>query len=512
MPPRPKSLVRCALLALALSSSTLGRSAVGQAPHDEAHPRSRSGVTLLQINDVYSTLPVDGLGGLARVAALKQDIAKSGRRPLLMIAGDFLSSSVASTVFKGAQMIEALNVAGLDVATLGNHEFDFGLDVLRQRMSEARWQWVVSNVIDRQTGLPIGGAAPYVVHAVGDLRIGIIGLCLTTEGMPRDRLAGIDLIDPLDAAAIYVPVLLSQKVDAIVALTHLTYDEDRALAEHFPDIDVIVGGHEHFPIASNVGRTLISKAGSEARFVARIDLSRRGAGPVERFYELIPMTSASREDPQAAAVIDAWEGRLDAEMARPIGRTRVILDGINTHVRTHETNLGNLIADAIRSEVDADIGIVNSGGIRGDRLYPAGALTRRTLLEMHPFGNIVCKLQVPGRLVLEALTHGVSKLPAAAGQFPQVSGLTYRVDLTALPERRLGDVRVGGAPIDPDKSYTLALPDYLIEGGDGYTMFAGVTPLVSHDTGRPLVSALESFITARGEIAPATDRRITITR
>ena len=106
-------------------------------------------------------MPIDGLGGLARVATLKQNLAKAGRTPFLVLAGDFLSPSVASSVFKGEQMIAALNAAGLDLATLGNHEFDFGDDVLIQRMREAKFQWVVSNVVDTATGQPIGGAAPY---------------------------------------------------------------------------------------------------------------------------------------------------------------------------------------------------------------------------------------------------------------------------------------------------------------------------------------------------------------
>ena len=135
--------------------------------------RSAAPVTFLQINDVYTTLPVDGQGGLARVATLKQNLAKAGRTPFLVIAGDFLSPSVASSVFKGEHMIAALNAAGLDLATLGNHEFDFGDDVLIQRMHEATFQWVVSNVVDTKTGQPIGGAAPYrrqdVRHAEGRL-------------------------------------------------------------------------------------------------------------------------------------------------------------------------------------------------------------------------------------------------------------------------------------------------------------------------------------------------------
>ena len=130
-----------------------------RAQQDDHRRRARGApLTILQINDVYSTLPIDGVGGLARVATLKQNIAAAGRTPLLILAGDFLSPSVASSTFKGAQMVAALNAAGLDLATLGNHEFDFGVDTLIERMRDARWQWVVSNVIDTDTGQPVGGA------------------------------------------------------------------------------------------------------------------------------------------------------------------------------------------------------------------------------------------------------------------------------------------------------------------------------------------------------------------
>ena len=130
---------------------------IARAQEEEtSSPRRGAPITILQINDVYSTVPVDGVGGLARVATIKKQLAAAGAHPLLMLGGDFLSSSVASTVFKGAQMIAALNAAGLDVATLGNHEFDFGVETLLTRMAEAKFDWVVSNVVDRQTHAMVG--------------------------------------------------------------------------------------------------------------------------------------------------------------------------------------------------------------------------------------------------------------------------------------------------------------------------------------------------------------------
>jgi 5'-nucleotidase len=201
---------------------------------------------------------------------------------------------------------------------------------------------------------------------------------------------------------------------------------------------------------------------------------------------------------------------MGAELEIPIARTRVALDGITARLRTSETNLGNLVADAIRTEASADVAIVNAGGIRGDRLHAPGPLTRRLLLEIHPFGNVVCKIAVPGRVILNALNHGVAELPLASGQFPQVSGLTMRVDMTAVPGSRVSDVRIVGQPLDLNRIYTVALPDYLLLGGDSYKLFAGQRVLIAAEDGTRVTTALESYVMARGEIAPAVERRIII--
>src|SRR4051812_14445794 len=144
-------------------------------------PRTRSQLTFLQINDVYTTVPIDGYGGLARIATLKQRLSPNGHPVIMALAGDFLSPSVASSGFKGEQMVAALNAAGLDYATFGNHEFDFGIDVLRKRMAESTFAWIVSNVLDAKTGRQIDGSVPYAVRTVGTLKVGFIGLCLTTS-------------------------------------------------------------------------------------------------------------------------------------------------------------------------------------------------------------------------------------------------------------------------------------------------------------------------------------------
>ena len=134
-------------------------------------------------------------------------------------------------------------------------------------------------------------------------------------------------------------------------------------------------------------RTLISKAGSDSRFVARIDVARQPSGRVDRFFELIPMTSAVADDPATAAVAASYEAKLGKELEVVIGSTRVPLDGESIHLRAAETNLGDFVADAMRADSGADITIINGGSIRGDKVYAAGPITRRTLIEIHPFGN-----------------------------------------------------------------------------------------------------------------------------
>ena len=502
------------LAALLLVTLAPGIRVSPSAQHDDpGSPRRVAPLTLLQINDVYSIAPVaNGQGGLARVATLKRNIAESGQTPFLVLAGDFLSSSVESTVFKGEQMIAALNAAGLDLATLGNHEFDFGTDLLIQRMSEARWQWVVSNVIDRRTGKPIGGAPPYVVRSFGSLKVGFLGLCLVNDGMRADTLKQIEIVPPLQAAAQYVPALTREGVDLIVAVTHLTFAEDRQLAERFPQIGVIIGGHEHFPITATENRTLISKAGSDAKFVARVDVNRTSSGIIERFFELLPITSALADDPGTKAIVDDYEARLGLELNHVVGSTAAPLDAVSVRLRAAETNIGDLIADAMRADANADIAIINSGGIRSDRVHAAGPITRRQILELHPFGNINCKLSVSGRTVLSALENGVARLPSAAGQFPQVSGLTMKVDARAPAGRRVSEVKVNGVALDPNRTYTLAVPDFLLDGGDGYAMLSGERVLVGRETGTLMALALEGYLAARGSVNPAIDGRITITR
>jgi 2',3'-cyclic-nucleotide 2'-phosphodiesterase (5'-nucleotidase family) len=376
-------------------------------------------------------------------------------------------------------------------------------------MQESKWVWVASNLVDAR-GNPPAGTVPYLVRTFGNLKVGFIGLISTTEQLGSKRLTGLVPTDAYAATARYLEVLEAEKVDAVVAITHLTIAEDEELADRFPGIDVVVGGHEHYPITVTRNRTLISKAGSEARFVARIDLDKRGPN-LDRHFELIPIGAGLPDEPAAAKVIASYEARLGPELDVAVAASTVDLDAEELRLRASETNIGNLMADAIRDSVQAEVGLINSGAIRGDRIYPASPLTRRLLLAMHPFGNVVVKLELPGKVLFEALVHAVSALPATSGRFPQVSGLKFDVDIHGTPPR-VSNVLVNGRPLDFARTYTVAVPDYLFNGGDGFRMLPGARALVSPAAGELVAGAVERYVTAKKTIAPQVEGRITIIR
>lgn len=474
-------------------------------------PRQKSALTILQINDVYTAAPVDGgkAGGLARVAALKQELAASGKPVLLLLSGDFVSPSVGSTVFKGHQMVEALNTAGLDIATLGNHEFDFGPDVLRERMKESRWQWVVSNITDDATGQPIGGAATHLVREYGGLKVGFIGVCLTGDEISSDKRQGVTMTDPFEAVRKFIPIVKQEGAQAIVVITHLEFADDRKMAEMFPEIDVIIGGHEHVPITTFVNQTLISKAGSDSRYVARIDLTpSAGSARVARDYELVPIVEGMREDEATLKVTADFEGRLGKELEVVIGSTTTPLDAVAEHVRSAESNLGNLFADAVREALHADVAIINGGSIRSNRVLPPGKLTRGDVLAFHPFGGVSVMAEVSGNTLLAALNHGVGRRGEGLGRFPQVSGVKFKVRSSEPPGSQVHDVRIDGAPLELDRNYKLGMTEYMLKGGDGYNMLVGSKELVGPEQGDLLVASLEAWIKARGTVSPVVEGRI----
>lgn len=478
---------------------------------DEGLPQARSTLTLLQINDVYTALPVDGgsAGGLARVATLKQQIAGEGRTVELLLCGDFLSPSIASSVFKGRQMMEAFDRAGVDLAILGNHEFDFGPDILRQRMSEAKWTWLVSNIFEEKTGRPLGGYPTVLLKDYGGMKVGYLGLCLGGDEISADRRVGLRIDDPIAVGEKLVAELQKQGAEVIIALTHLDYADDRRLALRCPAIDIILGGHEHEASTTWVGRTLISKADSDARTVARIDLlPGEGGEKPEIQFELVPINASLADDPETALIARDYEDRLGMALEVEVGLCRTPLDAVAESVRSGESNLGNLLTDAMREDTGTAIAILNGGSIRSNQVFRPGTLRMKDLVAIHPFGGTVCVVEGPGSLIVEMLNHGVGRLGESVGRFPQVSGISFRVDPGAPAGDRVREVKVGDELLDPARVYKFAVGDYMLKGGDGYQMLTSAKVVINAESGNTLPDVLESYIRKRGEVAPEIEGRI----
>lgn len=467
-------------------------------------------ITLLQVNDVYQFAPVDRgtRGGIGRVLTLKKQIQRDSPHTLFLFSGDTLSPSVESITYKGAQMIEAWNVAGLDYATFGNHEFDFGPDVLLERIRESRFKWLAANVIDKKTGRPFGGVAPFVIREFAGVKIGIFGLVLPETKTTSRPGPDVEFLDPCETARKVISELHNQGAKVVVALTHLSMREDKEVAR-CSDVDVIIGGHEHTLLESAAGGAPIFKMTADARELGRIDLNISGAGKLESIdWKVIPVNSETAEDPDFAAVYRKYSGLLK-ELSQPVGRATVDLDARSAEGRTRETNVGNLITDAMRTATRADVALINGGSIRADTMISTGRITTRDLLSILPFKNKVIKLEVTGGKLRSMLEHGVARSAedSEPGRFPQVSGIRFTFDASRPAGARVIDVTVNRLPLDENKKYTLATMNFLAEGGDGYTVLPEARILTTRDQAMTDFDVLRRAFAAK-PVAPKVEGRI----
>lgn len=469
-------------------------------------------ITLLQVNDVYQFTPVDGgaRGGLARVLTLRKQIMSESPHAIFMLAGDTISPSVESNTYQGRQMIDAWNASGLDYATFGNHEFDFGPDVLRARMRESNFRWLAANVVEKKSGKLFGDTPEFVIREFGGVKIGIFGIVLQETLLTSRPGPDVDILDPCTTAARVVPKIHAAGAQVVIALTHQTLGDDKQFAR-CSGVDVIIGGHEHTLLESMSGHAPIFKMDADARELGRIDLNiLKSTGKLESIdWQIIPVDRKVKADPSFAS-LDRKYGALFRSLEVPVGRTAVDLDVKSADVRFEETNMADFVADAFRQAVGADVALVNGGSIRADAIIPTGVLTKRNVLSILPFNNRVVKLQVTGAMIRAALENGVSTAAEEVqpGRFPQVSGLRYSFDAARKAGARVTSVTVNGKPLNDRQSYTLATTTYLaVEHGDGYDML-GTAFLIRPEQGQVESDILLRAIANVRAIAPKVDGRV----
>jgi len=467
-------------------------------------------LTVLQINDAYQLEPVDEgkRGGMARLSTLVKQIRAKNPNTLFVVGGDFLSPSVLSTYLKGRQMIAVLDAIGVDAVTFGNHEFDFGAQVLLERMRESRFVWISSNVRDPRTGNPFGGAQHDRLITLGGLQVGLLGLTLaeTTHRAAGGQAAKFE--DPLKVGIDTANGLRRRGAHVVIAITHQDMADDIALGEKAA-IDLITGGHEHEPLIAEAGRAVITKGGSDARYLVQVDLwLTRDGRLVERSWTFHEVSARIPPDPAIEKMVARYTAEFEKALGGTIGRTDVALDARRQILRTQEAAVGNFVTDVMREALTADVAVMNGGGIRGDKIIPPGPLTSRDVYGLVPFSNAVVKVELTGTALRQMLEHGLAQADNQGGGFLQVSGVQLTYDARRPAGSRLVDVSVGGKPLDPNARYSVATIDFIANGGDGQTAFRGARRLVTANNAPDLPTLILRAVEAKKTIAPAVEGRI----
>lgn len=513
------------LLALALSLALLLSLAVPVCAAETTTSTTKDltgHIVILHTNDVHG-----GIAGYAKLAAVKESYTASGAYTLLVDAGDYIQGDPTVSASQGKTAIELMNSTGYDAATVGNHEFDYGYANLKTISAQANFPILATNV-------RYNGATAFDSHtiftAANGKKIGVFGLETpetATKAHPA-KIQGVTFIggqDMMKLAQTEVDTLKAAGCDYVICLGHLGIDAESTgnrsldVLNAVTGIDVFIDGHSHSTLeqikaATNgtgkVGNAYLTSTGTKLANVGVVDIAPDGTITTSN----VPLDTLTAENADTAAVIQRIQQQIDADYGAVFAQSEVQLNGEKAQVRTGETNLGDLITDAMLWQAGTlgekvDAAISNGGGIRAS--LSVGGLTKKDINTVLPFGNTLYLVKLTGAQLLEALEASTCSLPESIGAFPQVSGIEYTVNTGAkfsstenYPGSTYGKPNavnrvtiqsVGGAAFDPAETYTIVTNDFLGAGGDTYYTFKS-SP-VGYDTGVPLDEVLMDYITAQ---------------
>lgn len=495
-------------------------------------------VTILHTNDLHGhltpwqgwegTLRGQRVGGFARLAAEVRRVRseRGDGGVLLLDAGDTIGDSMLAAETKGLAVVEAMNALRYDAMVIGNHEPDFGENVLRARLGDARFSMLAANVVTGR-GEPI--TRPSIVRSVNGITVGIIGLAYPNTPLTsaRRNVEHLRFEDAAEAARQYVPRLRREGASIVVALTHLGLGADKQLASQVPGIDVIVGGHSHNRMAEavRVGTTLIVQAGAHGSDLGRLDLRVEGGRITAHCRHLIPLTTPS--SPSAALHDDATRGlitrlrapfaaQLDARIGRAAGliARAQTLAGQEPEARDAESPADDLFADAMRETTGTEIAFLP--GLGYGVAIPPGDINAEQLRNLIPHDSGVWTMRLTGAQVREVLEQAVENFSAEdaakkVGGIVQVSGLRFTYDPRQARGSRVLEVTAGGRPIRADRSYSVTTNALMAEGGHNYHTFTEAAERRQLE-GTDQYAMVRAWIVRRGTIAaPVLDRIIKVT-
>lgn len=432
-------------------------------------------ITIVHTNDTHSR--VEAGIGFAKVAAKVKELKAANPNTLVVDAGDTLHGQTFATISKGESIIKVMNAVGYDVMTPGNHDFNYGQDRLVELAGMAQFPIISANLV-KADGTTL--LEPYVIKEIGGLKIGIFGLSTPETAYKTNpkNVEGLTFANPVETANKIVAELQEKEVDAIIALAHLgidkeTVDTSYLVRDNVEGIDLIIDGHSHSTLDTidNEGKdTKIVSTGEYNNNLGIVNLTFVD-GELKTVEPSVFSNEEAAEletDADVIAIIEEVKEENKAITSVVVGKTDVELDGVREHVRGGETNLSNLITDAMLAASGADMAITNGGGIRAS--IDVGDITMEEIITVLPFGNYVIVKEYTGAQILAALEHGTANYPELAGSFAQVAGVTFTLDLNEEAGKRVKDVKIGGQPLDLEKTYKVATNDFMAVGGDGYTM------------------------------------------
>lgn len=429
-------------------------------------------VTLLQINDVYEIEAVSGgkLGGLARVGTIRKRLIEENPNTLTIMAGDFFSPSALGTAkvdgerLDGKQMIAVLNAMGLDYAAFGNHEFDIKKDPFYSRLNESEFKWIACNVFDEEGGL-FPGILTNELLSFSNQQGSVFTLGIMGITMDENDPGYMSFSDPVSSIKTEIE-RIQKDADAIVAITHFDFVDDQMIAEQVPEIDLIIGGHDHENMIIRRGEsfTPIAKADANAKsvFIHRLTFNPESKSlsidsSILRIDDQIP------DDPDTAKVVKHWVEKgfvgfkeMGFTPSEIVASSTESFDGREVSIRYQPTNLTQLIGDAMKHEVaNADLGLFNSGSIRIDDKLTPGPISQYDVLRVLPFPGSVLSVSITGELLVDLLTSG--RQQQGNGSFLQTSSNVYLENSTWMIDQD---------PIESNRRYTVAANDFLANGNE----------------------------------------------
>ena len=504
---------------------------------DEAKPLTGKTV-ILHSNDVHGAIDL-----YAAMASLKADYEAQGAEVILADAGDYSQGTVYVSVHKGADAVAMMNATGYDVATIGNHEFDYGYAQLAENMKAAKFKVLCADVLGAD-GKTIFDANTIIEK--GGVKIGFFGL-ETPEAQTKANpklieglkfLAGKDGSELYNCAAAQVADLKAKGADLVVCLAHLGVDESSEpytsydLAKNVKGIDFIIDGHSHTVMTAGPNKEAIQSTGTAFANIGVITIDNATKKIVGNELKAVWHTEKNADgksvtvvdyktrDEKVAAAAKAIIDPIDKAYGEKFAVSKVELNGAKAPNgnRDSETNLGDLITDAMLWKVLADaeitvakenvVAITNGGGIRAS--IGVGDVTKKDINTVLPFGNTLAVVYVKGSELLEALEASTFCTPKSIGGFPQVAGMQFKVttyekyDANAEPypgstyygPKTINRVTIGsinGKDFDPEATYAVITNNFVAGGGDTYYAFAAATN--QFDTGLPLDEVVMEYIT-----------------